>query len=67
MGEKAKAERLINTPVKLDNQEQLPTLTAVCNHTILDTMLGVGLHRSKVATLTWGHIQQCDEPVFGRW
>lgn len=60
---KEEAERLINTPVYRWQQEEIPPLKAIRDQAILAVMVGTGLRRSEVASLTWEQIQQRD----GRW
>lgn len=60
---KEEAEKLINTPVIRWRQEEIPVLKAIRDQSILAVMIGTGLRRSEVASLTWEQIQQRD----GRW
>lgn len=57
------AQRLINTPIRRRQAEEIPILKAVRDQAILAVMVGTGLRRSEVAGLTWEQIQQRD----GRW
>lgn len=57
------AEKLINAPVIRWRREEIPLLKAVRDQAILAVMIGTGLRRSEVASLTWEQIQQRD----GRW
>lgn len=60
---KEEAEKLINTPVRRWQQEEIPILKAVRDQAVLAVMVGTGLRRSEVANLAWEMIQQRD----GRW
>jgi integrase len=60
---KEEAEKLINTPVTRWRQEEIPLRKAIRDQAILAVMIGTGLRRSEVASLTWEQIQQRD----GRW
>jgi site-specific recombinase XerD len=60
---KEEAEQLINTPVYRWQREEIPALKAIRDQAILAVMIGTGLRRSEVASLTWEQIQQRD----GRW
>lgn len=60
---KEEAEKLINTPVYRWQREEIPALKAVRDQAVLAVMIGTGLRRSEVASLTWEMIQQRD----GRW
>jgi integrase len=57
------AQELINTPVGRFRREEIPLLKAVRDQAALAVMIGTGLRRSEVASLTWKMIQQRD----GRW
>jgi site-specific recombinase XerD len=57
------AQELINTPVGRFQREEIPLLKAVRDQAALAVMIGTGLRRSEVASLTWKMIQQRD----GRW
>lgn len=60
---KEQAEQLINTPIYRWQREEIPRLKAIRDQAILAVMIGTGLRRSEVASLTWEQIQQRD----GRW
>lgn len=57
------AERLINTPVRRWQREEIPLMKAIRDQAILAMMIGTGLRRSEVANLRWEQVQQRD----GRW
>jgi site-specific recombinase XerD len=57
------AEQLINTPVYRWQREEIPLLKAVRDQAVLAVMIGTGLRRAEVASLTWEMVQQRD----GRW
>jgi site-specific recombinase XerD len=59
----AEAEQLINTPVYRWQREEIPLLKAVRDQAVLAVMVGTGLRRAEVASLTWEMVQQRD----GRW
>jgi integrase len=59
----AEAEQLINTPVYRWQREEIPLLKAVRDQAVLAVMIGTGLRRAEVASLTWEMVQQRD----GRW
>ncbi len=60
---KEEAEKLINTPVYRWQREEIPALKAVRDQAVLAVMLGTGLRRAEVASLSWPMVQQRD----GRW
>jgi len=60
---KAEAEKLVNAPVYRWRREEIPVLKAIRDQALLAVMIGTGLRRSEVASLTWEQIQQRD----GRW
>jgi integrase len=59
----AEAEQLINTPVYRWQREEIPLFKAVRDQAVLAVMIGTGLRRAEVASLTWEMVQQRD----GRW
>ncbi len=59
----AQAQTLVNTPVYRWRREEIPLLKAVRDQAVLAVMVGTGLRRSEVASLTWEMVQQRD----GRW
>lgn len=60
---KDEAEKLINTPITRWRTEEIPLTKAIRDQAILAVMIGTGLRRAEVASLTWEMIQQRD----GRW
>jgi site-specific recombinase XerD len=60
---KEQAESLVNNPVARWRRGEIPPLKALRDQAILALMVGAGLRRSEVATLTVAHVQQRD----GRW
>jgi integrase/recombinase XerD len=57
------AQKLVNTPVYRWQQAAIPRTKAIRDQAILALMIGTGLRRAEVASLTWEQIQQRD----GRW
>ncbi len=57
------AEKLVNTPVRRWQQEEVPRTKALRDSAILAVMIGAGLRRAEAAGLSWEQIQQRD----GRW
>jgi site-specific recombinase XerD len=60
---KEEAESLVNTPVYRWQRDEIPAVKAIRDQAILALMIGTGLRRSEVATLTWEQIQRRDQ----RW
>ena len=61
--ERDEAQQLIHLPLRLYHQEEISYLKALRDRAILCVMIGTGLRRAEVATLTFEHIQQRE----GRW
>ncbi len=61
--ERDEAQRFIHEPMKLYQQEEISRLKALRDRAILCVMIGAGLRRAEVASLSFDHIQQRE----GRW
>ncbi len=59
----ADAEKLIQTPLRRQQNDEIPQTKAIRDRAILSIMIGAGLRRAEVAGLEWQQIQQRD----GRW
>lgn len=57
------AEYYINTPIRRWRKDEIPRLKAIRDQAILATLIGTGLRRAEIASLTWEMIQKRD----GRW
>jgi site-specific recombinase XerD len=61
--ERDEAQQFIHFPLRLYQQEEISYLKALRDRAILCVMIGAGLRRAEVASLTFDHIQQRE----GRW
>lgn len=57
------AQTLINTPIRRWQREEIPQLKAIRDQAILAVLIGTGLRRAELASLSWSMVQQRD----GRW